>query len=117
MTKQRESGVSEAMQAHLRRALPRSWWVKIHTSPAQPTCLDIVGCWRGWFITIETKVDEGELEPTQEAVIPLIERSGALVVIFHRHTARKRSDELDELAAHIRAEIARKEERLRGQSS
>lgn len=114
MAKQRESGVSQRLQRDLRRALPRSWWVKVHTDPSQPTCLDIVGCWRGWFITIETKVDEGELEPTQEALLPFLERAEAIVIIFHRYTDVAWFDQISRLILDIREAVDRKERAIRG---
>lgn len=117
MTKQRESGVSQKLQDGLRRALPRSWWVKIHIDPAQPQALDIIGCWRGWFITIETKVDEGDLEPKQEALLPFLHRANAIVIIFHRQTDLRWSDQLTELVVDIREAVDRKERAIRAQDA
>lgn len=78
------------------------FWIKLHGSPFQPSGLpDIIGCWRGWWISFEVKRPSRKLKATKlqkyvlkeiakaEGVSTVISSAEEALVILHEK--RKKS--------------------------
>ena len=53
-----EAGLQSKIQTAYRKR--GAWIVKIHGGPMQPKAIDLIACYRGVFIGIETKAKYGE---------------------------------------------------------
>jgi hypothetical protein len=65
MTEQPEGRLVKKMINFLNSNYP-GWWQKIHGGPFQVRGIpDILGCYEGWFVSIEAKMDYNEASPLQ----------------------------------------------------
>lgn len=112
MSKQKESQVSATLMKHLHKMLPGSFWTKVHMTAYQATLLDIIGCWRGWYITIETKM-KGESLTTRQRIVGIWqENCGAIVLKFERDEDIAFATQAELLATTIRSKVRDKEKEL-----
>lgn len=78
---QRESRLSQNIMVRLRAE--GAFCFKIHGGPAMMTGLpDIIGCYKGMFFGIETKIDT-EVTLRQRYVHGRIRRAGGVVIVAH----------------------------------
>jgi hypothetical protein len=112
MSKQKESQVSATLMKHLHKMLPGSFWTKVHMTAYQATLLDIIGCWKGWYITIETKMKGESLTARQRIVGIWQENCGAIVLKFERDEDIPFSTQAELLALTIRQKVNQKEKEL-----
>ena len=97
------------LMKHLKRELPKSFWMKVNLNTLQPAHLSVVGCWRGWYIAIEING-----QPIQTNIAHLMqERADGIVLKLSYHGFRPLKLHAQEVADQIRSLVAEKEKRLR----
>jgi hypothetical protein len=109
MSTQKESSVSNTLMKHLHKMLPKSFWTKVHMTAMQPALLDIIGVWKGHYITIEVKMLGEQLTPRQRIVALMQEHAGAIVLKFERNPGISFNRQAQMLADEIRTKILEKE--------
>lgn len=109
MATQKESSVSNTLMKHLHKMLAKSFWSKVHMTAIQPALLDIIGVWRGYYITIEVKMLGEQLTPRQRIVALMQEHAGAIVLKFERDPAIAFAQQAKALATEIQIRIDEKE--------
>ncbi len=109
MSTQRESSVSNTLMKHLHKMLPKSFWTKVHMTAMQPALLDIIGVWRGHYVTIEVKMLGEQLTPRQRIVALMQEHAGAIVLKFERNPSISFTRQAQLLADEIKVRIDEKE--------
>lgn len=77
-----EGKVKEKVKRWLDTHMPNHWRVMPRGGPfGKAGCPDILICWRGVFIAIETKSDDGELSALQLMNLKKIQAAGGVAAV------------------------------------
>lgn len=79
-----EGKVKQKLDRWLDKNMPGHWRVKPRGGPfGKQGCPDVLICWRGLFIAIEVKSDDGSASAMQMANLRAIQKSGGIAAILH----------------------------------
>ena len=79
MSKKPESRLQRKIRTRLASEFPRSWFIKIHGSPFQPSgTADLLGCVEGLFFALEVKMPGEEPSELQKDSLREIRRAGGI---------------------------------------
>ena len=92
-----EATVTKTIMRHLERLRPHGFFVKIHGGPMQRAGIpDIVGVYRGRFLSFEVKMPGGKVRPLQSYMLKLVRHAGGIAeVVYGWEDCRKIIEDLD----------------------